>query len=169
MQNKTVRSHKDLVCIKEIFLYLVWKYECNCTCSSSLADRVCTMVNGTCCAESLGLNQLSYITAPPQWLELPQVMMLGSGLCDRVRQKVLEQQASSWGYCLRLWANSRCSVHVCKHVLAVIGLFTLGSSTMLKCYVLKQAWWETKLVLLTGHLFLKCQLRKILSWTLPWN
>lgn len=164
---KIKQSHKDLVCIKEIFLCLVWKHKCNCTCSISLAYSTCTTVNGTCWAERLILNQLSCITTAPQWLDLPEVMMLSSGLCDTVGQKVLEQQASSWGCCLRLWANSRRhSVHVCKHVFAVIGLLTLGSSMMLKCYVLKQAQWETKLVLLTGRLFLKCQLWKILSWTL---
>lgn len=98
-------------------MYFFWKHWCNCTCSSSLSHRPCTTVNGTCCGERLILTQLSYITAAPQWLQLPEVMMLSSGLCDTLGQKVLVQQARSWGCCIRLWANSRrCPVHVCKRV-----------------------------------------------------
>lgn len=171
MQNKTVQSHKDLVCIREIFLYLVWKHKCNCTCSSSLAYRACMTVNGTVQKGWSWTSSVISLQLPsdsPITPQLPEVMMLSSGLCDTVGQKVLEEQASSWGCCLRLWANSRRrSVHVCKRVFAVTGLLTLGSSMMLKYYVLKQAWWETVLVQLPGHLFLKCQLWKILSWTLP--
>lgn len=65
----------------------------------------------------------------------------------------LEQQASSWRSYLgfeQIQGNVEFMfIHIRSHSM------------------IKQAWWETKLVLLKEHLFSKCQLWKILPWILP--